>query len=673
MPRVTSAITPVRGPAGGAAPIASRSRLRVPGRPAVCAVLTAGVLAVAATGHPARAWVALALSAPVIAWGGWPLHRAAWSAARRGAVTADTLACVGVVATFGVTAGAATRGPVGAVPLLTAAAATTLLLAGRAAEARIARRAGAVLDAADVEPGTGDRFEVGPGERIAADGVVVVGRSAVAATATGIVEVGAGDAVTAGGRNAGNRLVVRATGPSAGARLAERAWRGAAALHHVADRASAGFVAVVIALTVATLGFWLGAGAGAGAAVGTAAALLLAACPRVIGRAAAAAVLAGVGRGVELGVGAGPGVLEHLARADTMVLCRTGTVTTGDRELRAVHVAPGVDPDKALRIAGAVAAAGQDAGGHAVGALIAREARDRFGELPGVAEFDGYPGLGVRGVVAELRDDPDGDPRVIAHAALVGRAALLAEHGISLPAELAATADRARAAGSTAVAVAWDGVARAVLEVADPLRPGAAEAVGLLRGLGLTPVLLTGDDVGTARGLAAALGVEREHVVAEVPPAERADAVERLRSGGRTVAVLGGPADAAALAAADAALLRGPEADERSDAVTLRDDDPLTAVDAVRVARRTVGTVERALTAVAAYHLAALPLAAAGLLTPLVAAAAAAACPVAVVAYALAPRRVRPVPRRGSSPFDERIPLGKVSNLPVEVDGRRRG
>jgi Cu+-exporting ATPase len=334
------------------------------------------------------------------------------------------------------------------------------------------------------------------------------------------------------------------------------------------------------------------------------------------------------------------------------VLCRTGTVTGGVRRLRAVHAAAGVDADEALRVAGAVAAAAQDTGGvagsHPVGALVAREARARFGALPGVAEFDGYPGLGVRGVVTELRPGRDDEPRVIAHATLVGRPALLAEHGIALPPDLADAVGRVHAAGATAVAVSWDGVARAVLEVADPPRGGSAEAVRQLHGLGIVPVLLTGDDADAARGLAALLGVAPDRVLAQVARGDRAAAVAALRAQGRTVAVLGGPEDAAALAAADVALLRATDrpdadpADAGGAACALRDGGPLTAVGTLRLARRTARTVERGLTAGAAYHLAVLPAAAAGLLPPLAAAALAAAHPVAALVHAAALRRARP-------------------------------
>jgi Cu+-exporting ATPase len=376
--------------------------------------------------------------------------------------------------------------------------------------------------------------------------------------------------------------------------------------------------------------------------------VLLAACPRTAGRTTATALLATTGRAAELGgVPATPRVLERAARVDTVVLCRTGTITAGVQQLRTVHVTDGVDADEALRLAGAVATAAQEAVGVAdepVVDVLAPEARDRFGELPGVAEFDHYPGLGIRGMVTELRTGPDGDQRVMAHATLLGQAALLEEHGIALPADLAEALDRIHAAGATAVTVSWDGVARAVLEIDDPVREESAVAVRGLRELGLTPVLLTGDDAGAAQGLAGVLGVEPDDVLAS--SGDGSDAVAALRSRGRTVAVLGGPADASALAAADVALVRPGGGAPRlagPASIALRDDDPLTAVDALRLARRSVRTVQRLVVATVAYHLVVLPLAATGMLPPVVAVAGAAVWAGGAGAAAL--RRVRPLPR----------------------------
>ena len=647
MTRATPAATaPTAGPAPAPAPVRRRSGFH---RPAACATLTLAALA-AAVAPPAWTWTAPVLSVAVVGWGGTPLYRAAWAGLRRGALTADVLPAAGLLAVLAAAVWSTARGAAGPVSLVAAAAATTFLLAGRHAQERAERRAATLLEAVapvPASPGTGDRFAVGPGERVDVDAVVVEGRSAVLADdAATPVEVAPGDRVTAGGRNAGNRLVLEVA--QAPYRAAVEAGRGAVALRRAAERAAGGFTCLVVVLAVATSGFWAGAGTGVAAAVGAAGAVLLAACPRVAGSAAATAVLAATGRAMELGaLPGGPRVLERAARVDTVVLCRTGTLTSGVRRLQSVHVAPGVDPDEALRLAGAVASAAQEAGGvvggHPVGAVVAAEARARFGELPGVAEFDGYPGLGVRGVVTELCADPDGDARVIAHAALLGRTALLTAHGITLPPELAGAVERVHAAGSTAVAVSWDGVARAVLEVEDPLRSGSAAAVRSMCRLGITPVLLTGDDAGTGRGLAAALGIDPADVLAEVAPDGRAAAVAGLRARGRTVAVLGGPVDAESLAVADVALVRpgGPPLD----GIALADDEPLTAVDALRLARRAVRTVERVVVATVAVHLVALPLAATGLLPPLVAAAVTAAWPAAAATSAAELRRLRPLER----------------------------
>lgn len=607
---MTSTLTPVLDavvvPADEQAAAPARSSDPTAG----CAVLTLAVLSVAVTDpeHPMWAAAALALASVTVGWAGRSAFDTAWAALRRGGLAAETLTAAGLLAMLVAPVATALHGPIDLIPAVAAAAAATLHCAGQAIAARIERAPG-VRETVDTHTDGAD-----------------------------------------------------------GAGPVERAQRGAVALERAADRATGGVVALVVVLAVAALAFWLGNGASAATAVGIAGAVLLVACPRSVGRTAAAALVAGTARAARLGaVVDGPRTVEALARVDTVVLCRTGTVTTGVRALGRVYVTDGVDADEALHIAGAVASAGRDAGGtagrHAVAAVVADAAQERFGELPGVAEFDGYPGLGMRGIVSELRAEPDGEPRVIAHAALVGRVSLLAGHGIDLPAELADAVTTVQAAGATAVAVSWDGVARAVLEVVDPVRPGVADAVRGLRRLGLLPVLLTGDDAGAARGLAASLGVQE--VVAEVAAADRGSAVARLRAAGCTVAVVGGPADEAALNEADVALAHrgvaeidggaretgscpagcGPRVGgARSFEVALRDDDPLTAVDALRTARRTVRTVERTISGAAIYHLVALPVAAAGLLYPLAAAAAAAACPVVALLHAAALRRIPPRP-----------------------------
>jgi P-type Cu+ transporter len=588
---MTSTISPVGQVRDDAVPVvaaveAAPVHLRPIGPDAGCAVLTLAVLAVAVTdpGHPAWAGTALALAAVAVGWGGGPAFHSAWAAMRRGAVTVDTLTGVGLLAVAATAVIAALEHPAGLGPTVVAAAAATLRCAGGTVEGR--------LTAADGE--------------------------------------------------------ARGDGP------VERARHGAAVLQRAVDRAVGGFASVIVVLAVSTLGFWLGTGAGVLTALGAAAAVLLVGCPHAVGRAAGTALVVGTSRAAALGAFLdGPRSAEALARVDTVVLCRTGTLTTGARALQAVHVTDGVDADEALRIAGAVAAAGREAGGaagaHPVGAVVADAARTRFGTLPGVAEFDGYPGLGVRGIVTELLACTDAcadtcdEPRVMAHAALVGRVSLLTAHGIDLPADLGGALAEIHARGATAVAVSWDGVARALLEVADPLRPGVPDAVDGLRALGLRPVVLTGDDEGAARGLATGLAVEE--VVAEVRPADRGGAVARLREAGRTVAVVGGPGDEAALAAADVALGRHGAVRLAGTGVALHDDDPLTAVDALRTARRTARTVERTITGAAAYHLVAVPLAATGLLHPLAAALAAACYPVIALRHAAALRRVPALPR----------------------------
>ena len=606
MTRAAPAVTAPAEPADVPAPVmvaaAAPTRRRLLGRTAACAALTLAALVLLVVGPTTvRPWGTLLLSAVVVGWGGWPLHRAAWRTARRGAC-ADVLPTAGLVALLAAGLCAAT-GSAGPLPLVAPAAVTTFLVAGRGAATRVRRRVDVALTAARME--TSQDAEV--------DEVVAQAR------------------------------------------------RGAVVVEKVVDRATGGVAWLVAALAVATLGFWLGAGAGAAASLGAAAAVLLTAGARAVGGAASTTLLAATARAVTLrALPAGPRALERTSRVDTVVLCRTGTVTCGVRELQAVHVAAGVDPDEALRLAGAVAAAAQEAGGpagsHPVNAVVAQAARDRFGTLPGVAEFDGYPGLGVRGLVSELRGVFEDEPRVIAHATLVGRATLLAEHGIGLAPELAEAVDAADAAGTTAVAVSWDGVARAVLEVVDPVRPQSAEVVRRLHGLGIVPVLLSGDDAGVARGAAEALGVDPEQVLAPVATGDRAAAVAALRAQGRTVAVLGGPDDAAALAAADVALVRGGGSPVPSGRVTrsdspdtaliaLRDDDLLVAIDALRLARRAVRTIERTLTGAVAIHLLALPAAAAGVLPPLTAAVITAGTPALAVLHAAAALRMRAVPR----------------------------
>ena len=674
---------------GGAQPDPTRA-LRE--RLIVAAVLSVPVVAMAmvpALQFTYWQWISLALAAPVVVWGAWPFHRAAWANLRHAAATMDTLVSMGVTAAFAWSLWALLFGTAGVpgtthpfaltvVPsdgaatlyLEVAAGVTTFLLAGRYMEARARRRAGAALrallelgakdvtvlrvgsdgTAAEVRIPTdhlavGDRFVVRPGEKIATDGVVEDGASAVdASMLTGEsvpVEVGPGTAVTGATVNAGGRLVVRATRIGADtqlaqmARLVEEAQSGKAQVQRLADRVSGVFVPIVIALAAATLGFWLGTGSGVTVAFTAAVAVLIIACPCALGLATPTALLVGTGRGAQLGILIkGPEVLESTRRVDTVVLDKTGTVTTAQMTLVDLHIADGVDADQALRLAGAL----ENASEHPIAAAIVRGARDRVGELPPVTEFAAVEGLGVQGVV-------DG------HAVLAGRPALLAQlpHGHAegsrpLPPQLAAVKAAEEAHGRTAIVVAWDGTARAVLVVADTVKPTAAEAITQLRALGLTPMLLTGDNTAVARSVAAEVGIDDEHVIADVLPAGKVDVVARLQDQGSVVALVGdGVNDAAALARADLGLAMGTGTDVAIEAgdITLVRGDLRAAADAIRLARRTLATIKGNLFWAFAYNVAALPLAAAGLLNPMIAGAAMAFSSVFVVANSLRLRRFR--------------------------------
>jgi P-type Cu+ transporter len=602
-------------------------------------------------------WISLALATPVVAWVAWPFHKATWMNLRHGAATMDTLISVGVLAAFSWSLYALLSGTTADnLYLEVAAGVTTFILAGRYFEARARRRAGAALRALlelgakevavlrdgheqriPVEQLTaGDRFVVRPGDTVATDGVVEEGSSAVdASMLTGEstpVEVAAGDAVVGATVNTGGRLVVRATRVGADTQLAQMArlvadaQNGKAQVQRLADRVAGVFVPAVIALAIATLGWWLASGAGAAAAFGAGVAVLIIACPCALGLATPTALLVGTGRGAQLGILIkGPEVLESTRRVDTVVLDKTGTVTTGQMTLLEVHTAGGVAATEALRLAGAA----EDASGHPIARAIARGAAERVGTLPPVREFRALEGLGVKAVV-------DG------HAVLVGRSALLEQQDQPLPDGLAAAQAAAARQGRTAVAVAWDGAARAVLVVADTAKPTSATAVTQLRQLGLTPVLLTGDNLAAARSVAAQVGIDQ--VIAEVLPADKVEVVKRLQSDGRVVAMVGdGVNDAAALAQADLGLAMGTGTDvaiQASD-LTLVRGDLLAAVDAIRLARRTLRTIQGNLFWAFAYNVAAIPLAAAGLLNPMIAGAAMALSSVFVVSNSLRLRRFR--------------------------------
>ncbi|MFE4250376.1 heavy metal translocating P-type ATPase [Streptomyces sp. NPDC056910] len=622
-------------------------------------------------------WLSLTLTAPVVTYAAWPFHKAAFTNARHGAATMDTLISVGtsaaflwsVWALFFGTAGTpgmthafeltiARSDGAGNIYLEAAAGVTAFILAGRYFEARSKRKAGAALKAL-LELGAknvtlvreggreetvpvselkvGDRFLVRPGEKIATDGAVVEGASAVdASMLTGEsvpVEVAVGDAVTGATLNVGGRLVVEATRVGADtqlarmARLVEDAQNGKAAAQRLADRISAVFVPVVIGLALATLGFWLGNGAGITAAFTAAVAVLIIACPCALGLATPTALMVGTGRGAQLGILIkGPEVLETTRAVDTIVLDKTGTVTTGRMTLLATHAAHGTDAGEVLRVAGAL----EHSSEHPIAQAIADGAREKAGELGVVEDFANLPGLGVQGVV-------DG------HAVLVGRVKLLGEWEIRLPVELERAKAEAEAAGRTAVAVAWDGEARAVLEVADAVKETSAEAVRRLRGLGLTPILLTGDNEAVARSVAAEVGIDE--VIAEVMPQDKVDVVKRLQGEGRSVAMVGdGVNDAAALAQADLGLAMGTGTDAAIEAgdLTLVRGDLRAAADAIRLSRRTLGTIRTNLFWAFAYNVGALPLAAAGLLNPMIAGAAMAFSSVFVVGNSLRLRNFSP-------------------------------
>jgi Cu+-exporting ATPase len=620
---------------------------------------------------PGWQWVLLALAVPVAGWAAWPFHTAAVRAARHGFTTMDTLVSVGIIASCGwsvyamfvLDSGQARVRPLqllmhasgGGIYLEVAASVTTFLLAGRCYEARARRDAGdamralaaagardaRLLEADGTERSvpvgrlrTGDRFVVRPGEVVAADGVVEFGESAVDTSMMSgesvPAEAAAGGTVTAGTVVVSGRLVVVAVRTGDDTQLAhlialvDRAQAGKSAVQRLADRVCGVFVPAVMVAAALTLAGWLAAGAPTERALSAGLAVLIIACPCALGLATPAALVVACGRGAQLGIFIkGYQALEASRSVDTILLDKTGTITTGVMSVIGVEAAPGVKRQILLRNIGAV----EDGSSHPVAVAVSAFACAELGGLPRAAAFEALQGLGVSGVVdgAEVT---------------VGREQLLSDRGITIPPELASRCAEWAAAGRTTVLAGWDGEARGAIAVADSLKPSARAAVARLRHLGLHTVLLTGDSEVVARAIAAEAGVDE--VIAGALPADKASVVSVLRAQGRRVAMAGdGTNDAPALAAADLGLALGSGTDvaiSAADLILLRDDLAVVP-QAIGLARATLMVIRRNLAWAFGYNVAAIPLAAAGLLNPLIAGAAMAASSAFVVASSVQLRR----------------------------------
>ena len=641
----------------------------------VAAALSVPVVAMAmlpALQFPGWQWLSLALATPVVTWAAWPFHRSALVNLRHGATTMDTLVSLGTAAAYlwslyALVFGTAGRigmrhgfdligshhDGAGAIYLEAASGIVTFILLGRYLEARSRREAGSAIaelldlgakeatilrDGVEIPVGAdqvqvGDLIVVRPGERVAADGVVIEGLSAIdASLVTGEsvpVDVEPGSAVVGGTVNTTGRLVVEATRVGKDtqlaqmARLVEQAQTGKAPVQRLADRISAVFVPVVIGLAVLTFGAWLLAGASAGSALTSAVAVLIIACPCALGLATPTALMVGTGRGAQLGIIiAGPEILESTRQVDTIVLDKTGTLTTGSMSVVDLVPAAGVEPEQLRRVAVAVESGSEHPVGRAIAALGDSDAQ--------VTGFTAVPGRGVRATLAGRQ-------------VLAGSARMLAEAGIQLGDDLRQSLDQANAEGRTTVVVAVEQQPLGLVTLADQPKPTAARAVAAYHDLGLTPVLLSGDSTAAARQVGASVGIEQ--VLAEVSPADKVDAIRTLQRQGRTVAMVGdGVNDAAALAQADLGIAMGSGSDAAIAAsdLTLMRSDPVGAADAIRLSRATLRTIKTNLFWAFAYNVAAIPVAALGLLNPMIAGAAMAFSSVFVVTHSLRLRRFTP-------------------------------